>query len=114
MRRKHLVILALSVPVLLLMLYLGARHSDAYGKAKRFVSRDSRISSLIGPVHRVDFRFWRGFSVTGHDADFTFLATGGGGSYIVDVRLRHRHGAWRVHDADIRTGDGYETDLMLH
>jgi len=101
------------VSVLLLALDLGARHSDAYGKAVHFVSRDSRISSLIGTVHRVDFRFWHGFSFIGDDADFSFRTTSGGGSYVVDVRLRRKVGAWQVHDADIRNDDGSETDLLL-
>ena len=112
MRRKCFVIVALSVSVLL-ALDLVARHSDAYGKAMHFVSRDSRISSLIGTVHRVDFRFWHGFSFIGHDADFSFRTTGVGGSYVVDVRLRRKVKAWQVHDADIRTDDGSETDLLL-
>ena len=114
MKPRHLLTGILVLPIVLLALYLGARHTDAYGRAVRFVSRDARVTSLIGAVDKVGFRFWHGFTYTGDQAAFSFDATSRKGAFIIDVRLRHRPGAWRVEDADIRTRDGSETYIMLH
>lgn len=114
MKPRHIVMLALSPLIVLLSIDLGIRHTDAYGQAALFVSRDARVAALTGTVDRADFRFWHGFTYVGDRAGFSFTAMSGKRAFIVDVRLHRWPGAWRVRDADIRGPDGSETHISLH
>lgn len=105
---RHLVALAVVLPLLLLTLYLVTKNTAAYEEAERFVSTDARIVDSIGRVSRVEFKFWKGFEFTGSDATFSFEATSEKGAFTVDVRLRCVAGKWRVETVDIRTQNRLE------
>lgn len=105
--------LALLLPIMLVLLDLWVKGTDAYGRAARFVIQDARVADLTGKVNRIDFLFWHGFSYIGDDADFTFQAISGKSAYIVDVDLRHIVGKWRVREVDISPLDGGDTLLIL-
>jgi len=101
-KARHLVALVLFLPLLLLTLYSVTKNTDAYEEAARFVAQDVRVAASIGQVKKTDFEFWKGFEFTGSNANFSIEATSEKGTFIVDVRLRHVAGTWRVEAADIR------------
>lgn len=111
-RRRHVVALIIFLALFLPLLYVVARHTEPYETAERFLLSDSRISSSVGPVSRVEFRFWDGFHFTGGDATFAFEVTGSKGTSIIELHLRSSSGVWRVVTADVRTLDGSTTRLV--
>lgn len=107
---RHIVALAIFLPLLLLMLYLVTINSEDYEEAERFVSQDTRVAASIGRVQKTDFKFWSGFesatSGGGGHASYVFEATTDKGIFTVDVRLRRASGTWRMEAANIRGRDG--------
>jgi len=55
---RHLMALAVFLPLMLLVLYLVTKKTDAYEEAARFVAEDARLSASIGTVQKTDFKFW--------------------------------------------------------
>jgi hypothetical protein len=111
-KARHLVALAVFLPLLLLGLYLVTKNTDAYEEAARFVEQDARVAASIGTVKKTDFKFWEGFEFTGNNANFSVKATSDRGTFVVDVRLRCVAGAWRVEAADIRGQGGTLTRIV--
>lgn len=111
-KRHHVVALVIFLGFLFGLLYVVARHTDPYEVAERFLMSDAHISSSIGPVTRVDLRFWDGFHFTGGDANFTFEVMGSKGVAVVEVSLRRSSGAWHVVTADVRASDGKTSRLV--
>jgi len=102
----YLVALAVFLLMLLLVLYIVAKNTDAYDEAARFVSEDARIVASIGTVQKTSLKFWDGFEFTGNNANFSIEATSEKGTFVVDVHVRRVGGAWRVDTAEIRGRDG--------
>lgn len=111
-KARHIVALALFLPLLLLTLYLVAKNTDAYEEAERFVARDIRVATSVGQVKKTNFKFWEGFEFTGSNANFSIEATSEKDVFIIDVRLRCVAGTWRVEAADIRARDGTQTRIV--
>jgi Cytochrome oxidase complex assembly protein 1 len=109
-KARHIVALAVFTSLLLTLLYVIERNSDPYDAAERFLSSDVRVTALVGPAIRIDFKFWQGFDVVsssnGGKASYTFEVTGSKGTAIVEVHLRSSAGAWQVVTADVRSSDG--------
>ncbi len=107
---RHLAALAVFLSLLLTLLHVTARHTDAYQAAERFISSDARISESIGTVQAINFKFWDGFHFTsssnGGDANFTFEVVTNRGLSIVEVKLLSSSGVWRVVIADVRSSNG--------
>jgi hypothetical protein len=114
---RHLVALVVFVSLLLTLLYVVTRQTDAYEAAERFVSSDARVAESVGTVTRIDFKFWEGFqfmsSANGGEANFTFEVVGSkGGISIIEVHLRSSSGTWRVVTADIRSSEGATSRIV--
>lgn len=107
---RHLVALVVFLSLFLALLYVVARHTDAYEAAQRFIASDARVIESVGSVTRVDFKFWEGFhftsSANGGEANFTFEVVGSKGVSIIEVHLRSSSGVWRVVIADVRSANG--------
>ncbi len=113
-KARHLVALAVFLPLLLLTIYLVTTNTDAYAEAARFVTQDARVTAAIGAVQKSDFKFWDGFEFTGNTANFSIEATSDKGKFVVNVRLRCIAGIWRVETADIEeAGVKYRLDSGL-
>ncbi len=110
-KARHLLVLALFLPLLLLTLYVVTRNTDAYEEAERFVAQDARVVASIGRVTKTDFKFWEGFEFTGSNANFSIEAMTEEGTFIVDVRLRCSAGTWRLEMADILAHDGTQIHI---
>lgn len=104
-KARHLVALAVFLPLLLLGLYIVTKNTDAYEEAARFVAEDDRVAASIGIVKKTDFRFWEGFEFTGRNAHFSIGATSDKGTFVVDVYLHSVAGEWNVEAANIREHD---------
>lgn len=105
-KARHLVALAVFLPLLLSTLYVVTKNTDAYEEAVRFVAQDTRVAASIGKVKKTDFKFWEGFEFTGSKANFSIEASSEKGTFIVDVRLHSAADVWHVESADIRGSDG--------
>ena len=109
-KARHIFALVLFASLLFAVLYITERHSDSYEAAERFLASDTRVASIVGPVSRVEFKFWEGFeavsSFNGGEAHYTFEVTGSKKMSTVGVHLRSSSGVWRVVAADVRASDG--------
>ncbi|MEF9388220.1 hypothetical protein V4890_21730 [Ralstonia solanacearum species complex bacterium KE056] len=109
--------MVLFVPLLLLALYLITVNGEDYETAKKFVAQDAHIAATTGKVRRVGFKFWSGFESVGGNgghASYSFNAASDKGEFLVEVRLGHVAGAWRVEAADIRGQDGTLTHVVTN
>ncbi len=111
-KRRHVVALIIFLALFLPLLYTVARHTEPYETAEQFLLSDDRVASSVGPVDRIDFRFWEGFHFTGGDANFTFEVTGSKGTSIIEMHLRNSSGVWRVVTADVRASDGSTSRIV--
>ena len=115
-KRRHVISLIVFLGLFLPLLYVVARHTDPYEAAEQFLSSDARVSAAVGPVTRIDFKFWDGFtfnsSSNGGNANFTFAVTGTKGVSVIEVHLRSSAGVWRVVIADVRASDGTSARLV--
>jgi hypothetical protein len=98
--------------LIFLLTYFEARHSDPYEVAERFLYTDARVKEAVGPVARVDFRFWDGFEYSGGEAKFTFTVIGRNGASVTDVHLRSLSGAWSVLTVELRDGGGLASRIV--
>lgn len=109
-RRRHIIFIGIALPIFILVLIFVTRNSDSYEAAEAFVSSDGRIRQMLGPVTRVNFRFWDGFhaveSANGGNANYSFAVVGEQKQSVVKVRLVGRRGQWNVVAASIRFPDG--------
>ncbi|RVT47272.1 hypothetical protein [Rubrivivax albus] len=115
-KARHIVALIVFASLLFAVLYFTERHSDSYKAAERFLASDARVASVVGPVTRVEFKFWEGFqavsSSNGGEAQYTFEVNGSKGSSIIEVHLRSSSGVWRVVTADVRAVDGSTSRIV--
>jgi len=115
-KTRHIVALVVFASLLFAVLYFTERHSDSYEAAERFLASDARVASIVGPVSRVEFKFWEGFeavsSVNGGEAHYTFEVAGSKGVSTVKVHLRSSSGVWRVVTADVRASDGTTSRIV--
>ena len=109
-KARHMVALAIFVPLLLVLLHVVARHTDPYEAAEQFLMSDARVAESVGSVARVDFKFWDGFhfasSSNGGEANFTFDVSGSKRVSTIEVHLRSSSGVWRVVIAEVRSSNG--------
>lgn len=109
-KARHIFALVFFSLLLFVVLYFTERHSDSYEAAERFLASDARVASFVGPVARVDFKFWAGFeavaSLNGGEAHYTFEVAGSKGVSTIEVHLRSSSGIWQVVTADARFSGG--------
>jgi hypothetical protein len=115
-KARHIVALAVFTSLLLTLLYVVTPNTDPYEAAERFLSSDTRVTAVVGPVARTRFRFWDGFhfisSANCGEANFTFEVAGSKGASIIEVHLRSSSGVWHVVTADIRSSDGAASRIV--
>lgn len=106
-RARHLLILAVLLPLFLFSLYLFAKHSDAYENAEYFARNSAHVTKRIGTVSKVSFRFWDGFDIapagSGGEASFVLGVSGSSEGAVLDVRLKRIGNIWRVERAYLTT-----------
>ena len=112
-KARHFIALAVFLPLLVLVLYLVAKNTDAYDEAARFVAKDVRVVAVIGAVQKTDLKFWKEFEFTGSNANFSIEAKSSQGTFVVDVRLHCVAGVWRVKAADIYGPGDTVTRIVL-
>ena len=110
-RARHVIALAIFLPLLLLTVYLVTINSEDYEEAERFISQDARVADSIGRVIKTTFEPWKGFEFGGGKASYSFEATTDKGVFTIDVRLRRASGKWHIEDADIRGRDGMQSRI---
>lgn len=105
-KARHVVALTVFLLLLLISIYVLTRHTASYEAAEKFLMSDARVSSAVGPVERIKFKFWDGFDFSslpnGGEATFTFEVTSIKGTSIVELHLRSSSGTWRVTAAEVR------------
>jgi len=106
-KRRHLVVVAVLLLILLVGLYFFTIQSDAYQEAEHFAMTNPEVVSLAGPVSEVSLRFWSGFHVTyagsGGEASFVLSVKGEKDESILDVRMTRIANSWNVIEAYLST-----------
>jgi len=103
--RRHVAYLLVFLALFFPALYFFTITSSSYEAALSEASTSSAVTSRIGEVSSIRFRFWDGFEFvegTGGKAHFTFAASGPKGEAIVDIRLRNRAAHWEVESIYVR------------
>jgi hypothetical protein len=111
-KARHVVTLAIVLPLLLLTLYFVTKSTEAYEEAERFVSADARVVDAIGRISRVEFKFWEGFEFTGSEANFSYEVMSEKGAFTIEVHLRKTSGKWHTETASIRAQNGMEKRIV--
>jgi hypothetical protein len=107
-KARHLWALLVFVPALLFIQHFIVVRSDDYLTAETFVANDKRLSEVIGPIQKADFKFWDEFTSVGGvggSASYSFDVVTGKGKFVAVVELRNDGKVWHVvaahgHDAN--------------
>lgn len=103
---RHALILGAFVPSLLLSIYWITIGSEDYIEATQFIGTEGQISAAIGPVKKINFRFFRGFESGGGRANYKFRVEAEKGVFDIEVFLRRSNNTWRVQTVNVHDLDG--------
>lgn len=106
---RHVYYFIIFVCLLMGCLYAVSVNSDDYETAEIFIKNNAQLSSRIGKVNGVVFKFWNGFeSVEGEggQANYSFDAQTANGRVALKVYLIYSNGAWKVKSVEIWPKNG--------
>ncbi len=114
---KHVVALAMFLPIALLAQYLVTISNESYEEAKLFITQDARVVAAIGQVKKIEFKFWSNYgfvesSSSGH-ADYLFAATTDQGVFTIGISLRKTSGLWHIEAAEARVPGRSQARIVI-